>query len=89
MNIQTSKTVVDYKNNEVTISVNEKINLICNGYREVPKRLHCESAIINGFTNKKIKIYVESTQEKINIRHDQFLKGKKFLEKVRAKELKK
>lgn len=88
MNIQSSITVIDYKNNETTLSVNEKINLICNGYREVPKRLHCESAIITGFTKEKIKTYVKSTQEKINIRHDQFIKEKIFLEKVREKELK-
>lgn len=84
-NTEISKTIIDYKNNEVTISANEKINLIYNGYIGVPKRLHCESAIVTGFTNKKIKIYVESTQEKINIRHDQFLKEKIFLEKLEQK----
>lgn len=72
MNTQTSKTIKNYKNSYTTIKINQKIILIYNGLTGVPKRLHCEEAIIKGFTKEKIKIYVSSTGENMNIRYNQF-----------------
>jgi hypothetical protein len=55
-----------------TIKINQKIILLYNGLTGVPKRLHCEEAIVKLFTQEKIKIYVPITSESMNIRYNQF-----------------
>jgi hypothetical protein len=72
MNTSMSKTIIDYKNNSITLHLEEKIILIYNGLTGVPKRLHCIEAIVKGFTKEKIKIYVPITGENMNIRCNQF-----------------